>query len=459
MIEQTTNSKEQREFASASITKLVLKFGLPGALGMLLAGMQAIIDGLFIGRYVGGDALAAVNIVMPTYSAIVAACVVIGIGALTVMGMSQGTGNTSRANSALKSAFILLLALTSLASLLFILFADPISAFMGADAVLIEGSSTYLSTLSWFLPPIAITFMGDYYLRAVGKPIEGLCLIATTVILNILLDYILIARYGMGLNGAAIATGSSFLITSLFALFFMLRAKQGITLRQGSFSWKLIGKMAYNGSSEGVSEISAGVTQLVFNIAMMKYIGSDGVAAFATVNYVLITAILILVGISNGLVPIISYAYGAGNFKRLISVVRANIITNGIVGVISFMVLFFGAELIISPFFTDGDIKVLETAVMGAKIVAFALLFNGINIAISSLFTAIGDAGRSVIVSALRGLVLITTGIYTLPLILGLDGVWLSIPAAEALTTIIATSLIYNRLKINSIRSMLRGRQ
>ncbi len=457
-MEYITTNTEQRDFSSASITKLILKFGIPGALGMLLAGMQAIIDGIFIGRFVGSDALAAVNIVMPTYSAIIAVCVVVGVGSLTVMGMSQGTGNISKANNALRTSLIFLLLFTIGAAVVFTLFSDTFVAWMGADETLIADSTKYLETLSLFMPTIAITFLGDYYLRAVGKPIHGLLLIATTVLLNIVLDYILIAHYNMGVFGAALATGTSFAVTSIAALYLMLKPKTGITLRQGEYQWRLLGRMAYNGSSEGVSEISAGVTQLIFNIAMMKYIGSSGVAAFATVNYVLITTIFIFVGVSNGLVPIISYCYGAGNFRRMIAVVRANIITNFIIGVIAFLILFFGTQTLISPFFSAQEGAAISIAVSGAKIVAFATLFSGANIAISSLFTAIGDAKRSVVVSALRGAVLISLGVYTLPLLLDIDGVWVSIPFAEVLTAIIASILLHKQLKVKNIRLMAQNK-
>ncbi len=442
---------EQRDFASASIKKLIIKFGIPGALGMLMAGMQTIIDGLFISRYVGSDALAAVNIVMPTYSAIIAVCIVIGIGALTVMGMSQGSGNTQRANDALRTSFCFMLLFATASALLFSLFSESIITVMGADSTLLADSNSYLKTLSLFMPAVAITFTGDYFLRGVGKPLHGLALIATTVIFNVVLDYLLIAKFDMGVLGAALATGLSFTVTAVAALVLMLRPKSGITLRKGRYEWRLLGQMAYNGSSEGVSEISAGVTQMIFNIALMKHIGSSGVAAFATVNYICIAAILVFIGISNGLVPVISYSFGAGNYRRLISVVRANIIANSAWGVLSFVVLFFGAETIISPFFTGEDSKTLEIAVAGARIVAFASLFSGANIAISSLFTAIGDAKRSVIVSALRGLLMITAGVYTLPLIFGTDGIWLSIPVAEITTIIIASIMLRSRLSASNM--------
>ncbi len=452
MTENVTSSQVQ-EFATASIKKLIIKFGIPGALGMLLAGMQTIIDGLFIGRFVGVEALASVNIVMPSYSAILAICVTVGVGSLTVMGMSQGKGKIVRANNALRSAFMFLLIFSISVSLLFFIFAKPISIFMGADDSLISNSATYLSTLSIFMPAVAITFMGDYFFRAVGKPIHGLCLISTTVISNIVLDYLLIAKFDMGIMGAAIATGASFAITAIFAIYFMLKPKIGISLRKGKFSWLLVGRMAYNGSSEGVSDISAGITLLVFNVAMMEYLGSEGVAGFAAVNYILYTAILIFVGISNGMVPIISYIYGAGNYLRLKSVMQANIVTNLAFGIIGFLILYFGADRLISIFFEGNSSNATAIAVTGAKIVAFAMLFNGINVAISSIFTAIGDARSSIIVSALRGLVLILIGVYTLPLILDVNGVWASIPFAEVITITIAFIMLKMRIKTIGIKA------
>ena len=446
----TQDRTDNHEFSTIGMRRLLLKYGLPGALGMLMAGMQGIIDGFFIGRFVGSDALAAVSIAMPAYSAIIAVCVIVGVGAMTVMGMSQGSGDMSRANDALRSSTIFLVLFSVIASALLVVFADSILQLMGADATLIDQSVTYLSYLTPFFPAIALTFMGDYYLRALGRPLQGLFLIATTIVTNIMLDYLLIAHFDLGVRGAAFATGSSFLVTMLVTLYFMFQSKNELNLRKGTFRWRLLGRMAYNGSSEGVSELSGGYTQLVFNLAMMRYLGSDGVAAISAVNYIIVMVILVNVGISNGLVPVIAYAYGAQKFDRVKSVFTSNVLVSSSVGLAFGLSLFFASEHIIGLFFDGAESAVITVAQSGSKIIALSMMFTGINIAISNFFTAIGDAFSSVIVAALRGLIFITIGINTLPLLFDTNGIWMTIPFTEIATVIVACAMVWRHYKVTA---------
>ena len=248
----------------------------------------------------------------------------------------------------------------------------------------------------------------------------------------------------MGAMGAGLATGISFNVGALFVIPHLFKHKSQVAIQKGKYSWKLVKNMLYNGSSEGVSELSAGFTMFLFNHAMMHYIGAEGVAAFTSINYLTYMGITLFVGMSDGIIPVMSYNYGASNIKRVLRILRANILVNGTIGVLLCILAFFGGERVVTLFFdhSEESISTIELAVKGAKISAFAFLFNGFNIAMSSFFTSMGDARTSVIISLLRGLIFISIGLIIFPILFGADGVWLAIPFAELCAVVIAIIIL-----------------
>ncbi|AOR25167.1 MATE family efflux transporter [Clostridium taeniosporum] len=221
----------------------------------------------------------------------------------------------------------------------------------------------------------------------------------------------------------------------------MLNKKNTVNIFSGKFDKSVILPVAYNGSSEGVNSIAAAITAYVFNMTFMKIAGEAGVAAFTTINYVAQFGILIMFGISDGIGPILSYNYGYKKHDRLNDTLKLASKINLIVGVILFFILFvFGKQLV--SLFVSGNENVVNLAVNGSKIYAFAFLICGFNIINSGYFTAIGDARGSIIIAASRGIVFIILGINILPIIIGMSGVWLTIPFAECMTFIISMYLI-----------------
>ncbi|MGL4852264.1 MAG: MATE family efflux transporter [Phocaeicola sp.] len=451
MTHRETNhiNSQEREFATASVGYLFRKYAVAGALGLMFVGMQTMIDGAFLGNYVGPNALAAVNLVMPIYTIITAIAIVIGIGCQTVVSISLGEGNRQKGADALCTAFIAMLAIVSLLATLFYLFTDQILYVLGDDLALFEYSKAYFTTFIPFFPFIALFFLADYMMKALGKPYFAMLVLTGTVVLNILLDYLFIGILSLETIGAAYATGISFSLGALAVSHILFRNSSQITIQQGKFKLKLLGKMIYNGSSEGLSELSAGITILLFNNAMIYYVGAHGVAAYTFINYLIYIGIIIFVGVSDGIIPILSYNYGAKNYTRMLTIFRYAVVVNGSIGCLFALAAFFAGGEISALFFTAdiGGEEVINIATIGSKICAFAFLINGINIAISSLFTSMGDAKTSIIISLLRGLIFIAIGITIFPKIGGVDGIWLTIPVAELLTLLIAMPIFLFRKK------------
>lgn len=431
-------SKEEQMLATGNVGKLFIQFGIPGVLGLLLIGFQPMVDGLFLINFVGPDALAGVNLFVPVYTFVSALAVVVGIGSQTIVSLSLGEKNYTTANDSFRTAGVFLTVFLLALSAVCYAGAEPLSRFLGADADLQHYTVDYIRYLSPFLPVLALLFLGDYMLKATARPYLALSLLGLVLLLNIVLDYLLVAVIGAGVKGAALATGISLSVPLLLMAVLLLRKDNIVSFRKGKFRYKLLWNMLYNGSSEGLSELSAGITVFLFNNVMMDLFGKSGVAAFTSVNYLLYLGVQLYVGLSDGIIPILSYNYGAGNKERVRATIRLGRRTNLIIGLIFFALLFWGGTFLVGHFFgnTDaGDVEVIKAiAVTGATYVAFAFFFNGQNILSSSLFTSMGDARTSVVISLMRGLLLVVIGILILPLIFGNTGIWLVIPLSELVT-------------------------
>lgn len=440
--ENQTFSKEEKALAQDKIPKIFAKYAIPGVVGLLFIGLLAVIDGIVVGNFVGADALASVSLVMPCYNFMAAVAIVVSIGSMSIISIKLGEGKRDKANDALKSAAITLFVFSTFSAIVIYAFAPGIVRIFGANEQLAEGSIDYIRTLVPFFPIISLFYLSDSSLKSMGRPYWAMSVMSSTVILNIALDLLFVAVWGWGIKGAALATGIAFTLGSAANLPHLVSGKNLLDLRKGRFDRKMTGNMIYNGSSEGMSEMSAGIQTMLFNLVMMQYLGATGVAAFTALNYVMFIGITIFLGVSDGILPIIGYNHGAGNTLRIKKTLGLAIRTNLIIGIILFaMVSLLGANLI-SLFFNTDNNRIIEIAVEGSVIYAFAFLINGFNILAASYFTALGNAKWSIIISLLRGLVFISVGIWILPRIMGISGIWLAMPIAEILTLGIAVYLV-----------------
>lgn len=430
------------------IPALFRKFAIPGVIGLLCVGLQTIIDGIIVGNYVGANALASVSITLPCYVLISAVAIIVGIGSQTLVSIHLGAQRHRAAADAMASALIFLIGFSVIMSSALFIFAPQIVGFFGADASLAGGSVEYLHALIPFFPFICVMFFDDYMFKATGRPIYSMVIMSAIVALNIALDFIFVGYLGWGVAGAGYATGIAFTVGTAFGLPIIIRPRKTIVnIWQGRFKWRLVGRMFYNGSSEGISELSAGITTMLFNISLMHYVGGVGVAAFTALNYVFFLGCTLFLGISDGIIPIISYNFGAKQWKRIGIVLWLAIRTNFAIGLLLFTALTLFGEQIVSIFFSSNEKDVIAMAVKGSSIYAMGYLFVGFNILGSSYFTALSNAKVSVIISALRGLILETGAILLLPLWFTIDSIWYAVPLAEFITAIVAALLVYRSIK------------
>ena len=437
-------TKEERQLAEGRISVLFRKFAIPGVVGLLFIGMQPMVDGAILGNLIGADALTGVSLFVPLYTFVSAMAVVVGIGCQAVVSMALGNRDYRRAHTALRTAFVALLSVSLLIGIITFIAAEPLARLLGADEKLMPYTVAYARGFCLFFPCLSLAFLCDYLLKAMGRPYFAMCVLAGILVVHTSLAYLVHRMPGMGCGKQRHSFRGVVFVGHLGDA-----AADSAERKPGESAGRA---HLYNGSSEGLSELSAGIAVLLFNWAMMKLWGTAGVAAFTSVNYLLYLGVQLFVGLSDGIIPIFSFNYGAGRFSRVRETLYMGLKTNGVLGLTFFCIVFFGARSIIPLFFdanlTENVDDVLEIAYIGAGFCAFAFLMNGLNILSSSFFTSMGDAATSAIISLLRGLIMTTVGIVLYPVLFGHHGIWLVIPVAELVTLACCFFLVKKRLSL-----------
>lgn len=423
------------------IHTLFIKIVIPSIIAMLIIGAQGMIDGLFLGSYVNSNAMASVNITIPFSQIAGGLGMIISIGGTSYIGRMLGAENIETAESIFKTAFITLLVGAFIFLLIGLFFSYEISLLLGANEILLEGSSTYIKIQSLFLPFLLIYFLASFSNRIIGKPQLFLIGTLTSIVANILLNFLLIAVLDLKILGAGLATGISYTIGFLINIPPLLNRNSLLNIYKGKFNFTLLKKMFLNGSSEGITSMSQAVSALVFNLTFMHYYGELGVSAFTIISYVAMMSNLIMFGLVDGVSPIISYNFGANLNDRVKQIFNISLIINIAIGIISYIFILLCGETLIG-FYAKGNTELIELTYAGAKIYGISFLICGVNILVSSYFTAIGEALKSVIVSASRGLIFILIGISTLPYLFGVTGVWLVSPFSDLITLFISFILL-----------------
>ena len=441
---RTTMSRAELQLARGRLQPLFFRYALPGVVGMLFLALQSIADGFIVGRMIGATALAAVNIVTPVYALVTAVAIIIGVGTQAQMGIHMGSGNYIRAKVALHSGILGVTAFVIPATVFINLFADPIVVFLGANAELLPLSKAYIHGVMPLIFGVGGFLFCDYQLKALGHPRFAMIIMVFTIVLNIGLG-VLFVLMGMGTFGVGLGLGLSFtigMVASGSIIWWEVRHTPHLHEVRGPFFGQMLWRIAYNGSSEGLAEVSIAITMFLFNRTLMEYAGTDGVAAFTLINYILFVGVNVMFGVANGVIPIVSYNFGAGRGSRIMGISRLAIKSNLLIGAVLIAALWLFGKSIIGWFIPPTETHVIELAVDGAHIVALAFLFNGFNLFAASFFTAVDDAFLSLVVGALRGLVLLVICIFVLPHLWGVTGIWLATPVAEIGTMLIVFGLV-----------------
>lgn len=425
----------------------LLIFTFPSIAMMIFTSIYTVVDGFFVSNFAGKTPFAAVNLIMPVLLILGTVGFMFGTGGTAIVAKTCGEGDIKRANSYFSLFVYVAFAAGVVLAVLGIIFARPIAEVLGASGQLLSDCVVYARIILLALPFFVLQMMFQSFFVAAEKPNLGLGVTITSGVTNMLLDAVLVLLLPQEykLAGAATATAVSQTIGGVIPLFYFFRENSSI-LRLGKTEYQgsVILKACINGSSEFMSNVSMNVVGILYNIQLMKYAGENGIAAYGVMMYVSMIFSAAFIGYSIGTAPVISYYYGAGNSSELKNLLRKGLLLMGVFGLsMSVSAEVFAVPL--SRIFVGYDRKLLELTVSGFQIFALSFLFMGFGIFASGFFTALNDGVTSAVISFLRTLVLQTAAVMILPVFMEINGVWISVVAAEFMAVILGAVFLIGK--------------
>lgn len=411
----------------------LIRFTIPSIIMMIFTSIYGVVDGIFVSNYVGKTPFAAINLIMPFLMIFGAIGFMIGTGGSALISMTLGTGNRERANSLFSMLVYVTILLGAVAAAAALIFLEPVAKLLGAEGEMLGYCVEYGRIILPVLPAFMLQNTFQSFLITAEKPQLGLYVTIAAGVTNMILDALFVAVFHWGLAGAAVATALSQLVGGLIPMGYFCRKNTSL-LKLGRPIWdgKALLKTCTNGSSEFMTNISLSLVNMLYNFQLMRLAGEDGVAAYGVIMYANFIFIAIYIGYSIGTAPIIGFHYGAQNHDELRNMYQKSLrliaVASAVITAISV-----AAAGLLSGIFVSYDPALHAMTRRGFALYSFSFLFMGINIFASSFFTALGNGLVSAILSFLRTLLFQTATLILLPLILGIDGVWLSIVAAELL--------------------------
>lgn len=422
--------KEQNAYLRPVTLKNILSFAVPTIVMTIFMSFYTMVDGFFVSDLIGTNALSAINLTAPIIQLITAVSTMLATGGSAVIMKKMGEHKAKEAKEDFTFLIIVNVSVGFVMCILGYLAIGPIYAKMGLSPDVAGYCVEYLSCYLLFTIPILLMNNFTLYMIASEKATLSLLCSVTGGVLNMALDYIFIARSGMGIQGAALATGLGYSVTALAGLSVFSNKKNLLHFERPRFRPKVLLSAAANGCSEMAAALVTGIITMIFNWTMLHYVGEDGVAAVTIIMYVLMFTSSLYTGYSYGVAPMISYHYGEQDHAKLKKLVTLSLQVIGVVSLLTVAASFLLTRPLVSIFASPGN-PVYDLAVTGNQICTIALSFIGFNIFTSGMFTALSNGIVSAVLAFSRSFVFMLIAMTVLPLLLGVKGIWLATPAAE----------------------------
>lgn len=425
----------------------LLRFTLPSIIMLVFTSIYGVVDGFFVSNYVGKTSFAAVNFIMPFLMILGCVGFMFGTGGGALIAKTMGEGKKEKANQ-LFSMLVLVSVLCGVGlAVLGLSFLRPIASALGAQGQMLEDSVAYGRIILIAIPAFILQYEFQCLFATAQKPKLGLYVTVAAGLTNVVLDAVFVAVFSWGVEGAAAATALSQGVGGILPLLYFGRANSSLLkLTKPKFDGKALLKTCTNGSSELMSNISASIVSMLYNMQLLTYAGEDGVAAYGVLMYVNLVFQAVFLGYSVGTAPVISYHDGAKNHVELKGLFRKSLAILTVCAV----AMFASALLLAQPLsvlFVGYDPELLAITLRAFSIYSFSFLFSGFAVFGSSFFTALNDGLVSAFISFLRILVFQVILVLIFPLIWQLDGIWLSIVAAEMLAVLVTAGFMIQKRK------------
>ena len=428
----------------------LIRFTLPSIGMMIFMSIYGVVDGFFVSNYAGKTPFAAINLIYPLLSIFSTVGFIFGTGGSALVAKAFGEGDREKGNRYFSLFVYVCLVLGAIFAVVGILLVPYAATALGATGAMRDDAVLYARIILVSLPMNVLQYLFQSFMVTAEKPMLGLWITVSSGMTNMVLDAVLVTLLPQEykLAGAAVATAMSQVVGGLVPLIYFSRKNSSI-LRLGKtkYDGRAIWKACTNGSSEFMSNISMSLVGMLYNLQLIKYAGEDGVAAYGVMMYVSMIFAAVFIGYSIGTAPVIGFHDGAQNHDELHGLLRKSLIMIGLFGI----GMIAAAELLAVPLsriFVGYDLELMALTVSGFRIFGLSFGFMGFAIFFSSFFTALNDGITSAIISFLRTLVFQCAAVIILPLLWGIDGVWISIVVAEFMAVVLgAIFLIAKRKK------------
>lgn len=430
------------DYKNGNIHRLFIKQLIPNLLGMAFTALFVIVDGIFVGRGVGSDALAAVNIVGALFTFMTGVGLMFGMGGAIIATIYLSKRKRKAANVIVTQSFAASVFVMLLFTATAFLFPREFTVLLGAPEGLVELASEYLRVLSLFsVFQTTITAL-PFFVR-ISNPNYSLICLSVATVLNLVLDYVFIFIFHWGLAGAAFATGIGEVVASGMLIYYLIKFPRGVrftrlklSFRHVAVALRNIGAVMKLGVSVLLSELTISVMAIAGNYAFGRYIGISGIAAFSVINYMFPVIYMVFNAIIQSSQPIISYNYGLSYLDRSRKAVRLALLYTLGVGMLFVLVSLMFGEQLVSLFIPDRENPAWMVAVRGLPYFSLDFIFFGINVLAIGYYMSVEKTGKALLVTVIRGLLPVICFLL-IPLWLGIKGLWLSVPVGEIITTLL----------------------
>lgn len=394
--------QQNQIFETLSPTRLFFRCALPSMVSMAVAALYTIADGVFVGRFIGSDALAAINLVMPVLSISFALADMVAVGSSVQIAIHLGEKKELEASRIFTVCSLLIVGISAVVGVIGYFGAEPLVRLMGADAEVTALSVEYIKVYAVFAPFIMVFFAVDNYLRICGRTHYSMALNIMTSLLNILLDYLFLGVLRLGIGSAALASCIGLSLGTLLGYWPFLRKKLQLRFVRGKIRLRQIANILFNGSSEFFSNIAGSILMIILNSILLHLAGSMAVAAFSIVLYVDSIMASLLYGMTDSMQPAISYCYGAKLRGRMFAFEKRVLLAGALLSGITLAGMRLGGQGIISLFIRENDPALLEMSLRAMELFSFTYLTGWIGVGLSAFFTAVNRPGTSLGISISR---------------------------------------------------------
>ena len=439
-------SKTPIQLSDHFTCRKLIRFTLPSIAMMIFTAIYGVVDGFFVSNYAGKTPFAAVNLIIPVLLILGSVGFMFGTGGGALIAKTMGQGDRQRANNIFSMIVYASAACGVVLAALGFVILRPAAVLMGAEGELLEQALIYGRINLIALPFYVLQYEFQCLFATAQKPKLGLYVTVAAGVCNMTLDALFVGAFRWGLTGAALATAFSQFVGGVVPLVYFAKQREGslLVFKRFRFDGRALARTCTNGSSELMSNISMSLVSMLYNAQLMRYAGEDGVSAYGVLMYVSMIFMAIFIGYCVGSSPIVSYHYGAENKQERHGLLKKGLIVLSVTAVLMFAAGEFAARPL-AKLFVGYDEGLLDMTAHAFSIFSFSFLLSGFSIFGSSFFTALGDGLTSALISFLRTLVFQIAAVLIFPLIWELDGIWLSIVAAEVMSVLVTALFLIGK--------------